>query len=255
MKFKRGIFFTFLIGIIAISSFINYYYNSAKPAAKISYPSMEGSFQQSQATFAETKLQGWAKINEKYAAQEELSAFGGQIQGILGIKNPITKEEISEDRFRSLKIKGQIEKNFEAEVVFQSLKDTKNQEETYLIISMVDRRGTGNLKEMEESIHTSFRLFDQQPKINQLLIGFYGGKLSPKSCQNRINEIFSALDGKIIGEVEEENYLSKTGYVPNFEETLKVDQQDLNLQAAMFYDELADRTYLYLGSPLIYADY
>ncbi|MGI6678067.1 MAG: YwmB family TATA-box binding protein [Dehalobacterium sp.] len=255
MKIKQKKYFVILIGMIAFGYSINYYYFSTKPTANITYASMESSLEQLNATFAEAKLQGWGKVQDAFSTPEELASYGAKIQEIMGLMDPITTEDASGDSFRSFKLKGKIAKNYEAEVVFQSLTDTKNLEETYLIISMVDRRGTGFLDEMHEKINRSFQLFDQKPKINQLLISYYPGQLSPQVYHNKINEIFSTLGGSINGEAQEDNYLSKTGYVPNLGESLQVIDQDVNLQVAMFYDEWADRTYLYLGSPLIYADY
>jgi len=253
---RRNIYLLVFLGcLISTGCFIHYYFNNIKPAVKIVSQPMQVAFQSSNAIFVETKLQGWAKINDHFSTKEELLSFGSQIEHILGLEDAIIREEVSDQGFNSLKVAGEISDKVTAEIIFQSLTDTNSKDETYLIINMVDSRGPGFLNLSKEKMGSAFRLFQQEPEINQLMIGFQDGKLSKKSYSDTISGIFSSVGGRISGEVEEENYFSSTGYVPNIEEKLKVGQKDINIQVAMSYDELENKTYIYIGSPLVYSDY
>ncbi|MEL7568297.1 MAG: YwmB family TATA-box binding protein [Dehalobacterium sp.] len=255
MKRKNIYFLVFLGCLIAAGCYIHYYFNNIKPAVKTVSQPMQVAFQSSNAVFVETKLQGWAKINDRFSNKEELLSYGSQIEEILGLEDGVTKEEASDQGFNSLKIIGRISEKLSAEIIFQSLADTNGNDETYLIVNMVDYRGPGFLNLSKEKMVLVFQLFQQEPEINQLMIGFQDGKLSKKSYSDTINGIFSSVGGKISGEVEEENYFSSTGYVPNIEEKLQVGKKDINIQVAMSYDELENKTYIYIGSPLVYSDY
>lgn len=255
MKRKEIYILVFLGCLVASGCFINYYYNNIKPAVKTVSQPMQVAFQSSKAIFVETKLQGWAKINDLFSTGEELLSYGSQIEHILGLEDAVIREEASDQGFNSLKITGQISEKLTVEIIFQSLTDTKSKDETYLIVNMVDFRGPGFLNLAKGKMRSAFQVFQQEPEINQLMIGFQEGKLSKKSYSNTINGIFSSVGGRISGEVEEENYFSITGYVPNIEEKLKVGQRDVNIQVAMAYDELENKTYIYIGSPLVYSDY
>lgn len=248
--------FLFLTFLVAIVSGIYYYNNNVKPTVKTVAKPMEVAFQNANAAFVETKLQGWAKINDLFLTKEELLNNSLKVEKILGLNDDVIREATSEQGFNSFKVIGHIyEKNIKVEVIFQSLMDTKNKNETYLIINMVDSKGPDFFDMTKEILGSAFQVFNQEPEINQLIIGFQDGKLTKKTYDDTINSIFSAVGGKISGEVEEENYFSMTGYVPNIKDKLKIGRDDVNIQVAMAYDELENKTYIYIGSPLVYSDY
>jgi len=256
MMRRKEIYVIFILaGLIVSGYFINYYYHNVKSAVKTVGQPMQVAFQSSKAIFVENKLQGWAKISNQFASREELLGYGAKIQESLGVKESAIQEEASDEGFNSVRIKGEISEKISAEIILQSLTDKKGQDETYLIINMDDCRGPEFLNISKEKIRAAFQIFGQKPEINQLMIGFQEGKLGKKSYQSLMNGIFSSVGGKISGGVEEENYFSKTGYVPGIEEKLKVGRNDVNIQVAMAYDDLENKTYIYIGSPLVYSDY
>lgn len=244
-----------LVILMIAGYFANHYYNSVKAAAKTVSQPMQVAFQHSKAVFSETKIQGWTKINDQFSSRQELLGYGEEVKRVLGLADSVTREEASDQGFNSLKLTGQISEKLSVEIIFQSLLDKKKENETYLIINMVDYRGPEFLSLTKEEMQKAFQVFHQKPRINQLMIGFREGKLTKNSYRETINGIFSAIGGRINGEVEEENYFSKTGYVPNMEEKLKIGRKDVNIQVAMAYDELENKTYIYIGSPLVYSDY
>ena len=255
VKRKEAYVLALLISLIAAGCFVEYYYHNVKSTVKAVSQPLQVAFQSSKAVFVENKLQGWAKINNNFSSRKELLAYGSKVEHSLGMNDAVVREEASDEGFNSLKIKGEISEKVTAEIIIQSLRDKKSQDETYLIVNMVDYRGPEFLDVSKEKMRAAFNLFEQEPEINQLVIGYQKGKLGKKSYRNTISSIFSAVGGKISGEVEEENYFSKTGYVPSIDEKLKVGRDDVNLQVAMAYDEIENRTYIYIGSPLVYSDY
>jgi hypothetical protein len=255
IKRKELYVLVFLAGLVASGYIINYYYHNVKSTAKTVSQPMQVAFQSSQAIFVENKLQGWAKINDCFSSREELLDYAAKVCEILGMENAVSREEASDEGFNSLKIKGGISEKVTAEIIFQSLMDKKTQDETYLIINMVDFRGPEFLDIAKEKMKSAFQVFEQDPEINQLMIGFRKGRLEKASYQSVINGIFSSVGGKINGEVEEENYFSTTGYISSIHEKLKVGRDDVNIQVAMSFDELENKTYIYIGSPLVYSDY
>ncbi|HHT63322.1 MAG: YwmB family TATA-box binding protein [Bacillota bacterium] len=256
IKKRKELFVTVLLAtLIAIGVLINYYNNSVDSAVKTVSQPMQVAFQSSKAIFVESKLQGWAKINDHFSSREELLGYGSQVEKAMGLQKNSIREEASDEGFNSLKIKGEITDKITVEIILQSLLDKKSQDETYLIINMVDYRGPEFLDLSKEQMRAAFEIFEQEPEINQLIIGYQKGKLEKKSYQNTISGIFASVGGRISGEIDEENYFSKTGYVPNIEEKLLVGRDEVNIQVAMAYDELENKTYIYIGSPLVYSDY
>ncbi|ATW25975.1 YwmB family TATA-box binding protein [Candidatus Formimonas warabiya] len=241
-----------LAGILIV---VNFYLRDINPVMKTVDQPMQAAFESSKSVFSEVKLQGWAKVDEKFCSAPELDHYGGLVENILGAPASLTRERIADEGFHSLQLKGKLSQGQSVEIIFQSLQDKKKDDKTYLIINMVDTRGPESLDWSKEKMVAAFREFQKEPELNQLMVGFKPGKLTKSAYRTLINEIFSSIGGKISGGVEEENYISKTGYVPNIHDKLKVGSNDVNMQVAMSYNELENKTYIYIGSPLVFYDY
>ncbi len=246
------LFFSCLIvaGYLAIHNF-----SHTNPVAKPVNQPMQVVFESSQAVFSEMKLQGWSRLNNKFCSLEELTGYANQIQDALGVGSSITRNQASANGFNSIKVKGEISQDLMAEIILQSIWDKKEDKETYLIINISDSNHSDSLVSSKQKMMKAFQVFNQVPKTNQLLIGFKEGVLAKGTWDDLIKQIFLSIGGKINGGVEEGNYISKTGYVPNIGERLKVGESQVNFQVAISYNELEHKTYIYIGSPLVFSDY
>lgn len=250
---KKNLFilcFCFLAVII-----INPLLKGADPVTKPIEQPMLAAFQASQAVFTEVKLQGWAKINQKFCSIPTLEEYADQVERIMEPSSPLARYRTTDAGFSSLEMKGEITEGLSAEVIFQSLCDGDEENETYLIVNIVDSRGPGNMPTDREKLLNGFREFERVPDMNQLVVGYLKGKLPPKKGIKVIETVFESVGGKINAGVEEASYLSKTGFVPNLHESVLAGSDKTNLQVAMSYNEIEDKTYIYIGTPLVYGDY
>lgn len=223
--------------------------------AKIVDRPLENAFHASGCQFFQAKVQGWAQVAESNYSIEELQRFGDMVEGSLQLKEPLERKSISDEDFNSLEMTGVIAPGITGEFILQSLSDDGGKSETYLIVNITDSRGPEALVWGRKRLEDAFRVFEKQPVVNLLLAGFHEGLLDQKISSKRVNAIFQAAGGKMHDGIEEENYISMTGYVPNLPNEINVNGQKTNLQVAASYNDLEDRTYFYLGSPLVYTDY
>ena len=76
IKKGRIICYCPLATLIAIGVLINYYNNSVDSAVKTVSQPMQVAFQSSKAIFVESKLQGWAKINDHFSSRRNFWVTG-----------------------------------------------------------------------------------------------------------------------------------------------------------------------------------
>jgi len=216
---------------------------------------MMAAFQAAKAQFCELKIQGWAKLNNKFCTLTELNQYADEVEKFFAPDAPLKRETGSDAGFQSLTLSGPIKSGISAKVIFQSLSDGENENETYLILNFLDSRGAEMLALDRQKMTGVFRIFKSEPEINQLLVGHMEGKLVSSQQNGIIEDIFQAAGGKVYGGVVEEYYISKTGFVPNLIDQVQVGTDRINMQAAMSYNEIDNKTYLYIGSPLVFSDY
>ena len=73
-----------------------------------------------------------------------------------------------------------------------------------------------------------------------------------------VGRTFKSIEGQIIEGMEETEYghmVSLTGYSPRLENDILLAGDQINLNAAMRYSDYDDKTYIWIGTPLIATQY
>jgi hypothetical protein len=227
------------------------------PVLKPFHQHMLTAYQGAEIQFCESRVQGWAHINTKFSSMKELNDYANQVERVLAPIKPLKREESRDSKFNSLTMNGSVTAGLSAQVIFQSLSvGEKDQErETYLIINVIDFRGPETLGLNREKVVSVFKEFGKQAEINQMIIGFKSGLLGKEEQNKIMKNIFQAVGADTNQGVNEDNYVSRTGYVPGLGNTVTVGRNKVNMQAALAGNEIENKTYVYIGSPLVFSDY
>jgi len=179
--------------------------------------------------FSELKITAWAKIKDKNIAEE-------YIQSILAL----------------------LEKEYNLNTSNESRQLNINliamHDETYLIISLEgimleDRHSQNNMLER------IFEYFGSKPNINQTAIFYIAGFQSVHTQKENMYYFFSKIDGIMIEGVKDEALVSYSGYTPHFEDSVVSRGKAININIASRYHNIDNKTYLYMGTPLIHGQY
>ncbi|MCL2817604.1 MAG: YwmB family TATA-box binding protein, partial [Clostridiales bacterium] len=95
----------------------------------------------------------------------------------------------------------------------------------------------------------------KEAELKCLIVGSFPGRLERGDLEGRISSAFAAAGARFVEQAQGGNYISRTGYVPSSPHHLLSGQKKVNLQMAGDYSESEQKTYIYLGSPLIFDDY
>ncbi len=81
------------------------------------------------------------------------------------------------------------------------------------------------------------------------------GDVGTAGRRKLIEQMFTTLGARTIEVYEKGNTVSATGHTPLISNSLGYEKKQYNLQAAVRYNAVEDKTYIYLGSPLLLGDY
>ncbi len=194
----------------------------------------------------ESRLDCWAKINQKLS-QDELHRKSEEIFNNLGIswvdEGVVTNNIDSEYMISYTYQSGQIIYTFSAQT------DT-DENETYFLLNVVSR-DEYDLSKLEEKL--------REGELKWQYYYLYTGKLDHYIDQETrielINVILQNL-GAESSEVYEDQYMTSiTAYTPLFDNSVTVQNKQYNVQIAAKSVLQQQEAFIYIGNPLIIGDY
>ena len=204
-------------------------------------------FRATGAQMEEMRLIAWSVKASRFMTVEEMKAEAKLVAGSLGLQGLKEKTE-DEDGWRSYSLQGGNDLGT-FNVLLQSLPD-----ETYLLVSVAVKSDIEEFPALCRTLLAAAK-GKKEADLKCLIVGSFPGKLGRGDLEERISCAFAAAGARSVEQAQGGNYFSRTGYVPSLPRHLLAGQNKVNLQMAGDYSENEQKTYLYLGSPLIFDDY
>lgn len=210
-------------------------------------------------------------INEKFLSESEIIELGRGIKekmGIVGEKvegnfyeknydSDCYSENITvEDHSIQYNIWGKNE-NGEAISIFVTsyLDKESGSGETTVFVDMIKTEEYGRIDEIMEKRRAIFKQNENKAEITTCIIGSFNGKLSRNEIDKKIQMTINKINGKIIENYEDENLVSITAYTPLINNYIYTGNKKMNYNVAMRYNEYEDKTYIWIGTPIITIGY
>lgn len=97
--------------------------------------------------------------------------------------------------------------------------------------------------------------FNQMPQINTCLEGVLDGKLRKDEWAFYLQDAVDAIGVEVMDRIDDSAYMCYTGYTPVLPYKVMANSRMVNFHAAMRYHSFDNKTYIFIGSPLITVDY
>jgi len=121
--------------------------------------------------------------------------------------------------------------------------------QTYLLVSII-ARGAASFDSYQEEVNAVVPV-----KTARLYTGSLEGYRSQEEKTALLRSMFKQLKARRVEDYRDDSVVSMTGLSPLISEQLSLGGKQYNLQAAVNYNEVEDKTYIYLGIPLILGEY
>lgn len=127
--------------------------------------------------------------------------------------------------------------------------------ETHIIVDIVQNKGYKYIVEISNQIEKLLNRYGEKVETTINLRGVQPGRFSKRQEKEIQENIFGFLGAKEVEVLEDESFTSITAYSPLISHYIKYDGKSVNLQLAMRYSQYEDKTYLWIGTPLITTTY
>ncbi len=210
------------------------------------------------AQLEEYSINAWVKLPEDHYSDEELEKVVGEVMEQLAVEFK-RDEMIHQQRNKNRIVKAEYIRSGDHLVVMaQVVPSPQNsaREEAYLVINMESLTTEYNsMILLQEKINKIVKKIGDSPRISTCLIGWLDGKLMDGESESMLKSAIRAIDGVIVDELQQKQYVSVTGFSSAMQEYLQVGNKKININIAIRYSQYDNRTYVMIGSPIITREY
>lgn len=243
--FCFGIILTLVLSIV--SSYGVQYENG--------YNEIINAFEKTNAKFETYNINGHALMSNKFLSFDDMEKIVNQISEELGLNmEDFDQVKTNEDNFRQVYIYG---KKPSANGIFIKIESERceNIEETHIIVDMNKNAVYKDIVDNYANVKNILSGYSTSIDIYSCITGSFEGMIKNDYYDKIVKDVFSSMKAKERERIEDKNLLSVTGYTNMVQDYIKYNSQKVNLNVSLRYSEYDDKTFIYIGTPLIVLEY
>ena len=193
----------------------------------------------------QTNINSWATIEAGDLSIEKLEDMALEASDFFDLQ----RRKISTNGLESGKevnLEGNDQKGLKYDIIIS------NREETFVIVNILDKRLFADTKLLEKKIQDYFHSLNTSPRISTILAATIEGRISAKDRESLIKNLIGQIQGEVTQTMEDDQLISLAGYSPILD-AAPID--NINFQLASRYNSYRDKTYLWIGTPIITIEY
>jgi len=210
------------------------------------------------AAFQEYRVLAWSVMRDRQLADSEVEGMAHRVASILGMEQP-TLTRHREPDFLGLMLGGPVGSHGWLVVAVQAVAahpgTASTQPETYLLVSLAGRDQPDGLHQWRQEISAVFEQLSLKPRLSLTVTGTFPGRLDSGQRRQVTKQTFRYLQAKYLEGMEEGDLSSATGYTRLIGNHLTVAGRKVNVNTAVRYHSVDDRTYLSIATPLLDGEY
>lgn len=245
--------FPILITVIIFSTF---YFIKIRNNSDSPENTLQKSFDSSGARIVHSELYFWGRLSNKNKNMEKLKTITIDISNSLGVLNnsSYSNRIISNDSVDKIELSGVTEDDLSVSVSAQLGKDD-GKEENFISISVAQDSSSKGLEQAKQLVVKACRKYGINTKLNSCLTGNFDGKLNYEQLNDITRRIFKETEARKVEGIRDGNLISVSAYSPFIQDSIQVNGSRVNLNLAIRYNTYEDKTYLWLGTPVISTEY
>lgn len=209
-------------------------------------------FLESEAQFKEINLNGHVAIENQFVHMETAKKWGLEISKELGmIESNLNSQE--EPDHHQVEIKGKNQRGQTILLLIQSQEDEGIQE-THIVMDIWEENHMIDVHDLAQEVNTLLEKYGH-PEIVTCITGTFDGEIGKDKRGEILLDMEKFLDIREVESYNEEKMTSNVGYSPKIKEWITYNGKKVNIHMAMRYNAYEDKTYLWIGTPLILTGY
>ena len=197
-----------------------------------------------------------AMLDNEAWTMENIREFMYEIGHYLDMSNiSFDEDKILTDIMQKYQINFSIDAGSMANIMGYVINKEGRISERHITVSITSDYCENTLREMNKRLMKAFDDRKVKPHVNMAVTGYYEGKLN-ESTMNRIcANVFDSAGAYRVQGIKENNLISLSAYSPGIKNHIEVNGNKVNMNLAIRYNSYENRTYIWIGVPVLSADY
>ncbi|MEE0775686.1 MAG: YwmB family TATA-box binding protein [Bacillota bacterium] len=253
---KKMTWLSVAVGLtVILLAFVVYFLPRTSETASGAEDTLITAFENSGAQFSGVTAQSWGTLPATATTLDDIKDLYTKALEVLGSQVRINTTTYKDDYNVGITAEGTTDDGYTVDLVIQSISDTDGTAETYLIVNLTEENDLAAVAAIGKKAESLFSAVGGAGETSLLLSGNFDTILTMKEKLSVSELVFHSVGGEILEGVENETYLSQSGYCPGLTRSVTSNGQTINMQIAMFDNEVVDETCFYLGTPLVFSEY
>ena len=211
-------------------------------------------FKASRANLEESVLSGWVSLDMVFTEEEIIKKIDYIIEG-LNIDKSKTKKTIETSEGSTKGMLTAAKEFGSYTMILESMKNDDGNIESYLMFQSSSIDNFEDMMKEKQMIEKLLKEIKLPVILDAMITGSYRGKLKQKQINSIISKLLKNIDAVKVESIERDNIISVSAYSTEIEECITSNGRKINVQIALRYSNYDDRTYIWLGSPVIPFEY
>ncbi len=215
------------------------------------------------ADFVEGDIDIGGIILNEFISKEEVFLIGNDIREYLGIRGGhfnlgeyYFEELVEEDGYIQLIIQGMDggEDNL-ATITLSSYEDLDGNGETSLFINFTKKVQFVEINDIIVKMENYFHKYNSPINTTICVVGAFHENLDIVEIDKNILKTIKLIKGKLVEEYSEDGVLSYSVFTPYIDEYIYTGNKKMNLNIGLCFNELENKNYIWIGTPIISIGY
>lgn len=201
----------------------------------------------------ETSING--VLLKEFLNKEKLNILVDDILGKIGLIEE-NREEIYGEGYSQINLYSYDDYKNPITLIISSYSDEDSKmNETYLYFNLINKEHFIENNDIIDKIENIFRENHHFVEITTSIIGFIEGNATNNKIENKAIRSLRKLKGETVDSFKDINLLSYTAYTPYIAKNISIDKEKINLNIAIRYNDYEDKTFIWIGTPIITSGY
>lgn len=200
----------------------------------------------------------WSVINREFLDFPQMEQYRDKILHIFDAKGKIFDETQENSKIhRILNTRAKLDSDTFLQIILQSVhlpEEYEKEPQTYLVISVSGKK-LDKFVDYGQKVQEAVVSLNGKSKIASCLTGSFNGKLDEAKHKQVLENIKGFLEISDTAKMEDEYTFSFMGYSPLLTNGIQILDKTYNVHIAMRYNLEDDKTYIWIGSPVISLEY
>lgn len=204
--------------------------------------------------YKSASVTAWVRVGDRAPDQNNPEKLASDIAGQLGMSESNRKVENWQNQFaRGSKIEGFLESGQAVTVLGQSMQVQQGNTVTHAMVSLegIESRKSGFYKNKISGVMDSYG----EGHVGLTCYGVIKNDLSGDELLSAAEKMMAAARAPVAEKTVRDNLVSLTGLSPRFIKDIAYAGKEINLNVALRSNPVQHVTYVYVASPVIFAEY